>query len=77
MKKLGFLEVYFKNIFLPDSSVNEIASHGFVQFAIRPNATNEPFTLRNKASIYFDYNTPVLTNSISTYIGLVVNDRNQ
>lgn len=71
MKKLGFLEVYFKNIFLPDSSVNEVASHGFVQFAIRPNATNEPFTLRNKASIYFDYNTPVLTNSISTYIGLV------
>jgi len=71
MKKLGFLEVYFKNIFLPDSSVNEIASHGFVQFAIRPNATNEPFTLRNKASIYFDFNTPVLTNSISTYIGLV------
>jgi uncharacterized repeat protein (TIGR01451 family) len=71
MKKLGFLEVYFKNIFLPESSVNEIASHGFVQFAIRPNATNEPFTLRNKASIYFDYNTPVLTNSISTYVGLV------
>jgi uncharacterized repeat protein (TIGR01451 family) len=71
MKKLGYLEVYFKNIFLPDSSVNELASHGFVQFAIRPNATNEPFTLRNKASIYFDYNTPVLTNSISTYVGLV------
>lgn len=78
MKKLGFLEVYFKSIFLPDSSVNEIASHGFVQFAIRPNATNEPFTLRNKASIYFDYNTPVLTNSISTYIGLVAtNDINK
>jgi len=71
MKKLGFLEVYFKNIFLPDSSVNELASHGFVQFAIRPNATNEPFTLRNIASIYFDYNTPVLTNSISTFVGLV------
>jgi len=48
-----------------------LASHGFVQFAITPNATNEPFTLRNKASIYFDYNTPVLTNSISTYVGLV------
>ncbi|MBK9718597.1 MAG: hypothetical protein IPO85_14010 [Saprospiraceae bacterium] len=33
--------------------------------------TNEPFTPGNKGPIYSDYNTPVLTNSISTYVGLV------
>ena len=71
MKKLGFLEIDFKNILLPDSSTNEIASHGFVQIAVKPKTTTDPFYITNRASIYFDFNPPVMTNTASTYVGLV------
>ena len=32
----GKLEWLFKNILLPDSNVNEPASHGFISFRIKP-----------------------------------------
>ncbi|HRG33779.1 MAG TPA: hypothetical protein PLN76_10925 [Saprospiraceae bacterium] len=71
VKKMGILEILFKNILLPDSSTNEPASHGFVQFSVKPIVGSKPFVLVNRASIYFDNNTPVLTNAAETYIGLV------
>lgn len=71
MKKLGNLEILFKNILLPDSSTNEFASHGFVQIAVKPKTTTDPFYITNRASIYFDFNPPVMTNTASTYVGLV------
>jgi uncharacterized repeat protein (TIGR01451 family) len=62
------LEFTFDNIMLPDSNVNEPASHGFVTFTIRqqpdlPLGT----TVNNSAAIYFDYNEPVITNT-STHL---------
>ena len=57
------LELRFDPIFLPDSTTNEPASHGFVAFAVRgkPGLTAGDSVL-NHAAIYFDYNDPVITN---------------
>lgn len=54
----------FSNIMLPDSNVNEPASHGFVSFNIDQANDNLPGTdLTNRAGIYFDFNSVVLTNT--------------
>ncbi len=55
----------FNNIYLPDSNINEPMSHGFVNFSISPfqNLTSGTI-VRNKAEIYFDFNQPVITNSV-------------
>ncbi len=59
----------FKNIRLPDSNVNELKSHGFVQFRIKPQQ-NLPINsvIENRGNIYFDYNYPVITNTSYTAI---------
>lgn len=65
--------IYFEflNILLPDSNVNEARSHGFVKFRVKPKNTlvlgNE---IKNKAAIYFDYNAPVITNTVTTTIAI-------
>lgn len=61
----------FENIMLPDSNINEAASHGFVNFKISqkpdlPRGTVIP----NTASIYFDFNAPVITNEVYHTVGL-------
>ncbi|AHM60016.1 hypothetical protein D770_08775 [Flammeovirgaceae bacterium 311] len=61
----------FNNINLPDSNANEPASHGFVKFRIRPKQSLEKGTIiKNKADIYFDFNSPVTTNEVFNTIGL-------
>jgi fimbrial isopeptide formation D2 family protein len=59
----------FANILLPDSNVNEPMSHGYVTFRIKPKAGlaigNQ---ISNSASIYFDFNLPVKTNTSVTTI---------
>ncbi|MEY4926885.1 MAG: hypothetical protein RI894_1321, partial [Bacteroidota bacterium] len=64
----------FANIRLVDSTHNEPASHGFVYFTIQPNDTliQSGTPIRNLAAIYFDYNTPVLTNEVQTTPSLFV-----
>ncbi len=55
----------FENILLPDSSTNPAASSGFVEFGIRHRADIPLGTvIGNKAAIYFDYNQPVITNTV-------------
>jgi len=58
----GTLRWTFANIQLPDSNVNEAASHGFVSFRIKPR---EPVlvgtVIENIAYIFFDFNEPVIT----------------
>lgn len=59
----GVAQFLFKNIALPDSNVNEPASHGFVKFSILPKADLPNLTVvENQAGIYFDFNEPVITN---------------
>ncbi len=60
----GIINFTFDNILLPDSTINEPGSHGFVKFKINQMADlPEGTILRNRAGIYFDFNEVVLTNT--------------
>ena len=65
----GTLHFHFANIQLPDSGTNEVGSHGFVKYRIRPISSlvlgNQ---IHNKADIYFDYNLPIVTNTATVTI---------
>jgi uncharacterized repeat protein (TIGR01451 family) len=62
LRDAGTLKFYFTSILLPDSNVNEPASHGFVSFRIKPREPVLPGTsFENIANIYFDFNPPVIT----------------
>lgn len=59
----NILQFQFHRINLPDSSVNEAASHGFFQFSVKPKKELPLKTMVfNKAGIYFDFNEPIITN---------------
>lgn len=60
----------FDPIALPDSTTNELESHGFVKFRIQLK-TDAPLgtAILNQAAIYFDYNAPVMTNQTYHLIG--------
>lgn len=56
----------FTNIFLPDSITDEPNSHGHITFTISPKADISPeYIIDNNASIYFDFNPAILTNTVS------------
>lgn len=56
-------------IYLPDSTANESASHGYIQFSIQFEEDLDDFTsVDNDASIYFDFNPPILTNTVSSNV---------
>jgi uncharacterized repeat protein (TIGR01451 family) len=58
------LEWTFSNIMLPDSNINEAASHGFIKFKVKQNPNLPIGTLiENSAAIYFDFNAPIITNT--------------
>ncbi|MEL7222695.1 MAG: T9SS type A sorting domain-containing protein, partial [Bacteroidota bacterium] len=60
----------FNNILLPDSTTNLEASQGFVDFRISPfvDAPLES-VIENSAAIYFDFNEPVITNTVFHTLG--------
>lgn len=61
----------FYNINLPDSNVNELLSHGNIRYRIRPLNTCQPGDIiSNTASIYFDFNQPVITNTTNNEVVL-------
>jgi uncharacterized repeat protein (TIGR01451 family) len=61
----GIAQFMFPNINLPDSASNPEGSKGYVQFRIKIKpGLSTGFTISNKASIYFDYNPPVVTNMV-------------
>jgi uncharacterized repeat protein (TIGR01451 family) len=67
------LEFQFNNINLPDSNSNELMSHGFIQFSIQPVATwNLGESIENTAHIYFDFNAPIATNTVSNILSSTV-----
>ncbi|MEO8151106.1 MAG: T9SS type A sorting domain-containing protein [Bacteroidia bacterium] len=59
----------FSNIMLPDSGNNQILSHGYVTYSIRPkhNLANGT-AIANSAAILFDFNEPVITNTTLNFI---------
>ncbi len=65
----NILKFTFANIMLPDSNVNEPASHGHVIFRIKQNPNNQVGDLiENFVGIYFDFNEAVITNTVSSLI---------
>jgi len=65
------LIVEFDNILLPDSTTNEPASHGFVQYKITPfQDAPKNSIITNLGDIYFDYNHPITTNTVFNTIGI-------
>jgi uncharacterized repeat protein (TIGR01451 family) len=69
----GIVEFAFNNIHLPDSANNPLASHGFVQFSVLPKPTFQlGESISNKAYIYFDYNAPILTNTVKSKLAFPV-----
>jgi hypothetical protein len=59
----------FNNILLVDSTTNEPMSHGFVRYKIKPKSNlvvND--SILNNATIHFDFEAPVLTNTAVTIV---------
>jgi hypothetical protein len=64
------LRFTFNGILLPDSTTNEPASHGFVKFSAKQLPGISLGTLiENSAAIYFDFNEPIITNTVFHTIG--------
>lgn len=67
----GVLKFVFDPCQLPDSTTDEIQSHGFINYFIKTNNNLPDGTvIKNKADIYFDYNLPVSTNTTINTIDL-------
>ena len=65
----------FPAINLPDSSTNEVMSHGFVSFSIRPKpGLPDQTVITNSAGIVFDFNAPILTNQVINTIQLILGE---
>ena len=65
----GYVEFSFPNILLVDSATNEPGSNAHIEYTIKrrsglPNGTQ----LDNTAHIYFDFNDPIVTNTVSSVI---------
>ena len=68
-QETGRLVFIFENILLPDSTTNEIASHGFFRYQILANSNlDENTSIQNFASIFFDLNPPILTNTVENIL---------
>ena len=68
----------FPNILLPDSNVNEPLSHGYVQYRIKQRAGNQiGDRIDNSASIYFDFNEAIVTNTTQSLIVAPLNVEEQ
>ncbi len=57
----------FNEIHLPASSVDEVGSNGFITYKIKPKQTMQlGDVISNVADIYFDFNLPIVTNTVTT-----------
>ena len=64
MESSQYLTFDFHDIFLPDSTANFEESQGYVIYAIRAfGDIDENTVINNSASIYFDFNPAILTNT--------------
>jgi uncharacterized repeat protein (TIGR01451 family) len=66
------MEITFDNINLADSFSNEPASHGYFMYTAKVKSGLPIETkIYNTARIYFDFNAPVVTNTVVTTLGKV------
>ena len=60
----GLVTFTFSNILLPDSTINEPLSHGFITYTIAPQQNLQENTIvENTAAIFFDFNPAITTNT--------------
>ncbi|MEM5565387.1 T9SS type A sorting domain-containing protein [Psychroserpens sp. AS72] len=64
------VEFNFENILLPAQQDDDAGSNGFVAFKIKPHAQfiSVGDVILGDASIYFDFNAPIITNQVSTEV---------
>ncbi len=68
----------FDNIFLPDSATDFDGSIGHVRYEIDPLPTfSEGDLIENTAYIYFDFNEPIVTNTVVTEFGNPLSTREE
>lgn len=61
----NILRFFFKDIYLPDSTTNEEESQGYIIFSIAPKPNIvPPAEITNRVGIYFDFNAPIITNTV-------------
>lgn len=62
------IELSGSNLFINFNNINlGLNSIGFVQYRIKPKTNWLTDTIKNTASIYFDYNAAIVTNTAKTY----------
>ncbi|WP_299181721.1 T9SS type A sorting domain-containing protein [uncultured Aquimarina sp.] len=65
----NFIEFIFENINLPAEQNDQEGSNGFVAFRIKlKNDVIVGDIIEGKANIYFDFNPPIITNTVSTEV---------
>ena len=65
----NMIEFVFDNINLPDSTTDEPNSHGYITYKIKPkNTVVIGDIIANTADIFFDFNLPITTNTVTTQI---------
>lgn len=65
----GLLTWTFNHLRIPDSTIDANGSKGFIMFSVKKKAAVPTGTaINNSASIYFDYNTAVITNTVTDTI---------
>lgn len=58
------LTINFNNILLPHTAQDKLNSHGYIKYRIKINdVVSDGTDIPNTASIYFDYNLPIITNT--------------
>jgi len=73
----NILTIKFNNIMLADSTTNYEGSMGYFQYRIKPIANLPSSTqIKNRAYIYFDYNSSILTNTTLNKFDLFENTIN-
>lgn len=64
------IDFIFNNIDLPAEMDDEPNSHGYIIYRIKPlDDISVGSLIQNQASIFFDFNEPIITNIATTYIG--------
>ncbi len=67
----GTLVVRYPNIMLPDSALDPEGSKGYFVYSISPlPGLTEGTVIENNAGIYFDYNAPIITNTVAQTLSI-------
>ena len=77
----NLVEFIFNDINLPHEAADEPGSHGYIAYKIKPRQDIEiGEEMGGNAGIYFDYNLPIITNTVNTIVvenmGVRVNENN-